>query len=116
MVLTEEHKEKMRLGRAKAAAERKANPKPPVPARAAKPRTASAATSKPVASPEFLGITKSECCIDCTAQKCVISGANVCAHPCKGGLQASLMTRQDAVERYNRARKQLAHVELDRRP
>lgn len=81
--------------------------------KAAKP--ADAAAAKPAELPEFLGIGKQECCIGCTADKCVISGAPVCAHPCKGGLQPAFMTNAAAVERYNRARKLLAHVELDRR-
>lgn len=32
---------------------------------------------------EFLGVTVKDCCLDCSAEKCVISGTNVCGHPYK---------------------------------
>lgn len=65
--------------------------------------------------PDFLaGINRTECPVDCTLQKCVITHANICAHPCKGGLQAAFKMRPDCVERYNKARKKLLHDALDR--
>jgi hypothetical protein len=65
---------------------------------------------------EFLGITRTDCPIGCTAEHCVITGMGHCGHPCKGGIQPVHMSNRDTVERYNRARKHLAHVELDKRP
>ena len=62
---------------------------------------------------EFAGMTATECCIACKPDRCVISGMNVCAHPNKGGLQSSLMQKADAMERYTRARKVLAHQKID---
>jgi hypothetical protein len=95
---------------AKARAAKGKKQKPQAAAAAAQPQE-----SRQAVPAEFLGITKSDCPIDCTADRCVISGKPVCAHPCKGGLQPVHMLDQAAVERYQRAHKHLAHVELDRR-
>ncbi len=74
------------------------------------------AKPQPKAPAEFAGMTASECCADCTPQRCIITAQGICGHPMKGGLQAPMMTRSDVVARYNRARKQLAHVKLDALP
>jgi hypothetical protein len=53
-----------------------------------------------------------------TRQGCVITregGSGICGHPDKGGLQAADLLRQKVVERYNQARKYLAHLKADRR-
>ena len=81
--------------------------------------TRKAAAKKPEApkvSAEFAGMTAAECCTACTAKHCVITGQGICGHPMKGGLQAPMLCRSDIVARYNRARKQLAHVKLDMLP
>jgi hypothetical protein len=66
------------------------------------------------ALPEFAGITSSDCCIDCEAERCVITGAGQCGHPRKGGLQALYQQDPVILKRYNRARKFLA-MEDERR-
>jgi len=121
MQLTEEHKAKMKAGRDRASAERKAKgikrasrgsraaPEPRLPASPAAPAPAKAPR-------EFLGITRTDCPVDCTAEHCVITGVGFCGHPCKGALQPVYMSNRETVDRYNRARKHLAHVELDKRP
>ncbi|SRR5216684_740586 len=114
-VMSEELKAKMRAGRERAAAERKR-------AIAAVGKLAELdppriLLKKPTAAPrEFLGITRTDCPVDCTAEHCVITGVGFCGHPCKGALQPVYMSNRETVERYNRARKHLAHVELDKRP
>lgn len=51
---------------------------------------------KPVAKPAalklvktekdpFAGVTESQCCADCTEERCVISTVNLCKHPYKTG-------------------------------
>ncbi len=74
------------------------------------------ASTQPKVSAEFAGMTASECCAACTPKHCIITAQGICGHPMKGGLQAPMMTRSDVVARYNRARKQLAHVKLDALP
>ncbi len=91
------------------------------PATAPKPRRkytrkAAAKKEQPKVSAEFAGMTASECCAACTSKHCIITAQGICGHPMKGGLQAPMMTRSDVVARYNRARKQLAHVKLDALP
>lgn len=60
---------------------------------------------------EFAGMTELECCAGCTAERCVISGVNVCGHPFKGGQ----IRHSDAaaLARSIRARKVLAHRKID---
>src|SRR6266446_4721734 len=109
-----ELKAKMKAGRERAAAERRIKEM-----NRTTPEGAAAAISNKIikkTAPEFLGITKNDCPIDCTAERCVITGVGFCGHPCKGALQPVYMSNRDTVERYNRARKHLAHVELDKRP
>lgn len=67
-------------------------------------------------SEEFLGLNNDDCCIDCTEQKCVVSQKPYCAHPRKCGLHQIDKANPKSMERYNRARKQLAQADLDRQP
>jgi carbonic anhydrase len=57
---------------------------------------------------EQAGLTSTECCFECTAERCAISHLNVCSHPNKGGMQAVVMNDPEALKRYQRARKTLA--------
>jgi hypothetical protein len=43
----------------------------------------------PAGSP-LEGLTALDCASGCKADRCVISGVGICAHPLKGGLQAHL--------------------------
>src|SRR5258706_1962093 len=106
-------KSKMKAGRERAAKVRRTNKAAAVLTDAVERRLIEDKSSGP---PEFLGITKNDCPVDCTAESCVITGVGFCGHPCKGALQPVYMSNRDTVERYNRARKHLAHVELDKRP
>ena len=76
-----------------------------------------AVKEKPAVDPndELGGLTATECPFDCNAEKCVISGRGVCSHPNKGGLQAVVMSDQEALKRYNRARKILAIAAANKR-
>ena len=42
-------------------------------------------------------------------------GSGNCGHPDKGGLQAADLMRPKVLDRYNRARKHLAHLKIDKR-
>ncbi len=64
---------------------------------------------------EFAGITSTDCCDGCNADKCVISGINVCSHPMKGGLQSTQLGQQEVVKRYNRAKLALRDAMIDLR-
>lgn len=76
------------------------------PWRKAKPHQAAAPTPKP--ANDCAGISATECCNACTADRCVISHINVCAHPKKGGLQPAQLRDPEAVKRFNRALKAIA--------
>lgn len=87
-------------------------PKKPRPAKKkAKKRVV---VAKPAAKPssEFEGITPSDCPMACRADRCVISGRGICAHPHKGGLQAN-MQNPEAMRRYNGAKRALGKRKLD---
>jgi hypothetical protein len=64
---------------------------------------------------QFAGISTTECCDNCTADGCVISGINVCAHPMKGGLQSTQMRDPEALKRFNRAKLALRDQMIDLR-
>ena len=109
--MTPEHKQKMAEGRARAKARRLAKQmlRPPV-------------VHKEVA--EFAGMTAGEgwnsrCAEACNIKTgCVITrgeGSGNCGHPEKGGLQAADLLKPKVVERYNAARKYLAHLKVDKR-
>lgn len=85
-----------------------AKPKPRRPRRKKAPR---AAAPKAVTG-EFAGISVANCPAACTAERCIISGVNVCAHPAKGGLHAS-MQNSDTVRRLNDAKHAIGQQKLD---
>jgi hypothetical protein len=53
---------------------------------------------------EFDGLTISACATACNAERCVISGRGICAHPCKGGLQGTDKGKPEAVARLAQAK------------
>jgi hypothetical protein len=64
-----------------------------------------------MAKENFDGLTATNCCDDCKADGCVISGKPYCAHPRKGGLHASEMQDADALKRHRSAIAFLARAE-----
>lgn len=73
---------------------------------------AKAAAAVPKATGEFAGITVKECPAACFAKgTCIITGS-ACAHPHKGGLQASLATPA-AQQRFAEAKRVLGKRVLD---
>lgn len=106
---------KARAARAANVAARKAQGIPePRRKRKVKTETAPAPALKKLS--EFAGITNEDCPVECTVKRCVITGKDYCGHPRKSGIQAVDKANPTVVDRYNRARKQLLHAELDRRP
>ena len=103
MSATETVSEKRRASLAKAREAKRAKA-------AGKPKAPEVFDDDPLA-----GLTQTECPIDCTADKCSITHAPICGHPCKGALQPIFKARPDCVERYNKARKKLLHEKVDRR-
>lgn len=98
-------------------------PKSPAKVKRRKPKPRRAAAVRkvvqiPAAKDDALlgGLTATECPFDCTRDGCVISGIPFCGHPNKGGMPTAMQNDQDAVRRYNQARKALAHQALDRKP
>jgi hypothetical protein len=83
--------------------------------RAAKPKAEKMTAPKPEVNDEFGGLTAADCPYDCNANRCVISGMNVCGHPRKGGLQPAIQRDPEAMTRFNQARKVLAHQAVDKR-
>lgn len=76
---------------------------------------------------EFLGLTEGECPIDCTPERCVIGGTlhfrnadgtvtkeGVCCHPNKAGLGPIQKSTPEILSRYNRARRLLEHMKIER--
>jgi hypothetical protein len=79
----------------------------------AKKRARAAATPPaPKQDTAYAGISPANCPTACNATACVISGRGICAHPYKGGLQASLQT-PDAVRRLNEAKRVIGKRKLD---
>jgi hypothetical protein len=76
---------------------------------------ASYSGGSPAPEHEFLGISGADCPIDCCEEKCVISGAPICAHPNKCGLQPVHRMDRATVERFNRARRLLALADVNRK-
>lgn len=64
---------------------------------------------------EFAGLTVTECCKACGTAGCVISGAAYCAHPRKGGLQASDLGNPEKLKRLQQAQKLLGKKDVDKR-
>lgn len=88
-----------------------------------KPRAKRAAPVKKVVQipatqedPAIAGLTHTECPFDCNPEGCVISGKPFCSHPNKGGMPSVMQSDPEAIKRFNRARKILAHQVLDRKP
>jgi len=114
-VISAEHKSRMLAGRKRAAEKRRE--KRDVAALAKTVGDFAKPLVRPErALPEFAGLNNEDCPIDCTVEKCCITGAPICGHPKKCGLQAAYKADPEIMARYNRARKMLAHAELDRRP
>lgn len=84
-----------------------------------KKRRVVAARAEPVAPAaqldELAGLSPVECPIDCVPTRCVITCANQCGHPNKGGLQSAFQNKPDAAERYRKARKILAHIAAEKK-
>ena len=78
-------------------------------------RAGAAVKAEPKPTNPFAGISPSECCDACNADKCAISGINVCAHPMKGGLQSAQMRDPEALKRFNRAKAALKDQMIDLR-
>lgn len=116
--LTPEHKAKMAEGRQRAREARRLGlikeieEVVKVPERFVK----TAPASWPVTPGEMLGLTATDCCVDCTLERCAITGKPYCGHPNKGGLWPQDKVNPEAMERFNKARKKLLHAEVDRRP
>lgn len=80
-----------------------------------------------IQSTAFAGLTESECPIDCTPERCVIGGTlhfrnadgtvtkeGVCCHPNKAGLGPIQKSMPEILSRYNRARRHLEHMKIER--
>lgn len=91
MSMTEEVAEKAKPAKKKRAVRR--NKVASVPRAAAKEKTPNI----------YAGMTVKDCCIDCNAERCVISGKPYCAHPRKGGLHPVEMGDQAALRRRKEA-------------
>lgn len=70
------------------------------------------AAMPPAASGDYLGITPSDCPVACTAERCVISGVGICAHPYKGGLQAR-MQNPESLRRLGAAKRAIGKRKLE---
>jgi len=64
---------------------------------------------------EFSGLTPLDCCDGCSAERCIISGINVCSHPFKGALQARQMMQPEVLKRYRSAKRALGEAKLNLR-
>lgn len=61
----------------------------------------------PKTSQPYPGLTRTLCAAACGEKGCVISQKPYCAHPCKGGLQASEKNDPAALRRMQMARDQI---------
>jgi hypothetical protein len=123
--MTEELKAKMRAGRERAAAERRAKMiarnRPPVQESKMAEQPKAEVVSRETIShssngkPFWLGGTHDECPVDCTPQLCVITHEAHCGHPRKGGIQSAHRNNPEVVGRFNEFRKHLAHGDVDKR-
>jgi hypothetical protein len=77
-----------------------------------KPRRKRAVAAKPAPGSPFADITPRDCPTACKPDRCAISGCAICAHPHKGGLQATLQT-PEAMRRLNEAKRVLGKAKLD---
>lgn len=78
----------------------------PKKAKARKPAKAKKAASLESKVP-YPGLTRTLCAAACGEKGCVISQKPYCAHPCKGGLQASEKNDPAALRRMQMARDQI---------
>lgn len=65
---------------------------------------------------EFEGISAKDCCDSCYAskgQRCAITHDAICGHPLKGGIQSRDMMKADVVDRFQKAKKILAHAKIE---
>lgn len=75
----------------------------------------------PKATTEFAGLTPKDCCAECREGHCVILGDlpagtfSYCAHPLMSGLQARDKSNPTIQQRFNRAKRLLAHASVDKR-
>lgn len=78
----------------------------------AKKRGRAKTAASPAQDSAYRGITPADCPTGCNAERCVISGRGICAHPYKGGLQASMQS-PDAIRRLNEAKRVIGKRKLD---
>lgn len=92
----------------------------PAKKRGAKKKPAAKKTVRASAAPKqdkvpYPGLTRTQCANSCGTAGCTISGRSYCAHPTKGGLQASDMSDTAALKRLQAARDQIdVKVDPDR--
>lgn len=106
--------ENQKANMAKARAKRLENLAAKKAAALANPQPSRVKANWPVTPGEILGITDTDCCIDCTMERCAISGKPYCAHPKKCGLAPPDKADQKVMKRYNEARKVLEHAKIER--
>lgn len=93
---------------------------PPVRKPAKKKAKARSRGGAPKVPAEFAGLQPPSgqshgCCDACNKDRCVISRINVCSHPMKGGLPASLKGDAEALKRFERAKAALKDKIIDLR-
>ncbi len=84
------------------------------PARPAKKKARRKVSDKPVPvrGGEFAGLSATDCCADCTEDRCVITTVALCGHPFKASLHnAGPKTKAKIME----ARKLIRHQKIDAR-
>lgn len=74
-------------------------------------RIAAPKSAKKQATGDLEGITGLNCPHACKAERCVISGVGICAHPHKGGLQPRLQN-PESIRAFNDAKEVLAGRKL----
>ena len=88
--------------------------------RAAERRKAATMKEPAVKKPELEtdsldGLTADDCADACRDGYCVITGFNHCGHPYKGGIQAAHKMNPEIKVRYNRAKKRLDHLAVEKK-
>lgn len=63
------------------------------------------------AAAEFDGLTATNCCADCSPQRCVLTGRPICGHPYKGTLA---FADNGIHARIGRARKAIQKQKIDK--
>jgi hypothetical protein len=77
------------------------------PARKKAKKAVKRAAAPKKADDKYAGMTVKECCANCNANACVISGQPYCAHPRKGGLHPDEMSDNAALARRKEAEAKL---------